>query len=187
MTWRFFLRGFITGTAIVLGLGIYKRRKREMLKRESIAAQLGPVVGSVDGDGKKVTLFEIVDGPVKKAVISDSQNWLALIDGGDFQGSWDNLSQLCKSFVPWEDYRWVTANFRSKHGGVYERVLKRVWYTSEWLHSPDGDYVGVEYESKMRFDKDRVKEFTVLVYEDGKWRVVAHQFAEISGNRSSDG
>jgi hypothetical protein len=176
MNWRFFLRGFVIGTAVFLGLRIYKRRKQEMLDRESLAAQLGPVVGIVDGASKKATLFEIVDGPIKKAVISDSQKWLAMVDEGDLQGSWNNLSQICKSMAPWETYQCVASNFRSKHGGVYERVLKRVWYTSDWLNSPEGDYVGVEYESRMRFDKDQVTEFTVLAYEDGKWRVVAHQF-----------
>lgn len=163
MRWRFFLQGLLTGTAVFLGHRIYKRRKREMLERE--------IVGIVDGP-----LFEITDGPVKNAVITDSQEWLDLIDDGDFQGSWNNLSRLAKSFLRWENYRQVAANFRSKHGGVYERVLKRVWYTPDWPHSPEGDYVGVEYESKMRFDKDRVIEYTVLAYEDGKWRVLAHQF-----------
>jgi uncharacterized protein DUF4019 len=174
MRWRFFLQGLLTGTAIFLGLRIYKRRKREMLKRESPAAHLGPIVGSVNGP-----LFEILGGPIKKAVISDSQKWLALIDDGDFQGSWNNLSQLAKSLLRWEEYRQVAADFRSKHGGVYERVLKRVWYTSDWPHSPEGDYLGVEYESRMRFDKDRVREFTVLAYEDGEWRVLAHQFGPL--------
>jgi hypothetical protein len=171
MRWRFFLQGLLTGTAIFLGLRIYKRHKREMLKRESASAQLGPIVGIVDGP-----LFDITDGPVKNAVISDSQEWLSMIDYGDIQGSWDNLSQLAKSLLRLEDYLQVASDFRSKHGGVYERVLKRVWYTSDWPHSPEGDYVGVEYESRMRFDKDRVIEYTVLAYEDGKWRVLAHQF-----------
>lgn len=148
-----------------------------MLDRESLAAQLGPIVGIVDGISKKAKLFEIVDGPIKKTVILDSQKWLAMVDDGDFQGSWNDLSQICKSMVPWETYRWAAADFRSKHGGVHERVLKRVWYTSDWRHSPEGDYVGVEYESRMRFDKDQVIEYTVLAYEDGKWRVVAHQFS----------
>jgi len=56
-------------------------------------------------------LFEIADGPVKKAVISDSQKWLALIDDGDFHESWNKLSQLCKSFLRWEDYRRGVAKF----------------------------------------------------------------------------
>ena len=175
MRWRSFLQGLLIGTGIFLGLSIYKRRKREMLERESDAARLGPIVG-IDHE----PLFEIADGPVKNAVISDSQKWLALIDDGDFQGSWNNLSQLAKSFLQWEDYRRATANFRSERGGVYERVLKRVWYTPDWPHSPKGDYLGVEYESRMRFDKDRVIELTVLAYEDGKWRVLAHQFRPLS-------
>src|SRR5262245_28225547 len=143
---RFFLLGLLSGAAMFLGLRIYKGRKRKMLKCESTAAQSGPVVG--------IVLSEIDDEPVKNAVTSDSQKWLALIDDGDFQGSWNNLSQLAKSFLHWEDYRRVTTDFRSKHGGVDERVLKRVWHTSEWPDSPEGDYVGVEYESRMRFDED---------------------------------
>ena len=164
----FFLLGLLSGAAMFLGLSIYKGRKRETLRRESATARSGPVVGTA--------LFEIDAGPVKSAVVSGSQKWLALIDDGDFQGSWNSLSQLARSFLRWEDYRRVTANFRSEHGGVCERVLKRVWYTSDWPHSPEGDYVGVEYESRMRFDEDRVIEFTVLACEDGEWKVLAHQF-----------
>jgi hypothetical protein len=172
----FFLLGLLSGAAMFLGLRIYKGRKRETLRRESAAAESRPVVG--------IALSEIDDGPVKDAVISDSQKWLALIDDGDFQGSWDSLSQLAKSFLRWEDYRRVTANFRSKHGGVYQRVLKRVWHTSDWPHAPEGDYVGVEYESRMRFDEDRVIEFTVLAYEDGAWKVLAHQFRPLCEGRA---
>jgi hypothetical protein len=171
MRLRFFLQGLLIGASVFLGLRVYKGRKREMLERESAAAQFGSIVGIVHEP-----LFEIADGPLKNAVISDSQKWLALIDDGAIEGSWNNLSQLSKSFLHWEDYQQVTANFRSKRGGVYERVLKRVWYTPEWSHSPKGDYVGVEYESRLRFDRDRVIEFTVMAYEDGEWRVLAHQF-----------
>ncbi|MBO0726885.1 MAG: DUF4019 domain-containing protein, partial [Blastocatellia bacterium] len=64
----------------------------------------------------------------KPEVLAASQNWLALLDAGDFDECCNHAGQPFKSNITPEQFEAVTDNFIEAHGKITSRSLKGIKY-----------------------------------------------------------
>ena len=102
--------------------------------------------------------------------LSAAQNWLALLDKGDFAESWKQAASLFKSAVTMKQWQDTLAAVRVPLGKPISRTLKSKQYTEELPGVPDGKYYVVEYNSS--FDKKKhAIETVVPMMDKDRWRV----------------
>lgn len=110
------------------------------------------------------------EGAEKKAV-SASRDWLALVDGGRYEDSWETAAALFKNAVAKEQWKQSLQGVRKPLGKVIQRKLKSKQYTKSLPGAPDGEYVVIQYETSFANKGPAVETITPMLDQDGKWRV----------------
>jgi hypothetical protein len=122
------------------------------------------------------------DGP-EDAAQSAAESWLALVDAGDYAGSWTQASKLLKGSVGSSGWAEATEGLRAPLGKLEGRRLKSRETTEKppvtrviggkvytWGH---GQYVVLQYDTS--FASRSVTETVVAMAEsDGAWRVASY-------------
>ena len=111
------------------------------------------------------------DQSAEEAAVAASQAWLALVDEGNYSGSWEEASEHSKTAVTMEQWQRSLMTFRKPMGKVMSRKLKSKQYTRTLPGAPDGEYVVIQYETSFENKKSAVETITPMLDKDGKWRV----------------
>ena len=109
------------------------------------------------------------DQRVQKAQ-SAAEEWLKLVDFGDYDQSWQKASQMFKSHVSREQWAKTAQATRSPFGQVLSRKVRKATYTDHLPGAPDGDYVVIQYETSFEHKKVAVETVTPML-DDGEWKV----------------
>lgn len=109
------------------------------------------------------------DQRVQKAQ-SAAEEWLKLVDSGDYDQSWQKTSQMFKSHVTREQWTKTAQATRSPFGQVLSRKVRKATYTDHLPGAPDGDYVVIQYETSFEHKKAAVETVTPML-DDGEWKV----------------
>lgn len=110
------------------------------------------------------------EGAEKKAVAA-SRDWLALVDGGRYEDSWETAAALFKNAVTKEQWQQSLQGVRKPLGKVIQRKLKSKQYTRSLPGAPDGEYVVIQYETSFANKASAIETITPMLDQDGKWRV----------------
>jgi hypothetical protein len=124
-----------------------------------------------------------VDETAEQAAIAAAENWLALVDAGDYAQSWNQTSSLSKSSI---QTRWLfkpgsselqlrsgLAALQKQFGRAVSRNLKSKEYAEELPYYPEGEYVVLKYETS--FERyNGVETVTLMKEKDGAWRVSSY-------------
>ncbi|MBI2870745.1 MAG: DUF4019 domain-containing protein [Candidatus Omnitrophica bacterium] len=97
--------------------------------------------------------------------------WIALVDQGDYAKSWQEAAEAFKKGVTQEE--WVnalTAN-RSPLGQAMSRKVATKESKTSPPGAPEGEYVGIKYETVFERRGTMNEEVTPMRDKDGKWRV----------------
>ncbi len=122
-----------------------------------------------------------VDQTAEQAAIAAAENWLALVDTGDYAQSWNQTSSLSKSGIQtrWlfkpgcSEQQWHSslAEFHTQFGRALSRNLKSKQYAEELPYEPEGEYVVLKYETSFERYNNGVETVTLMKEKDGAWRV----------------
>jgi hypothetical protein len=111
--------------------------------------------------------------PSEKKAAEAALDFLAVIDAGKYDETWDHLSILYKNRTTrqgWIDY---LTKSRTPLGAPKRRLLKGVHQTKSLNNMPDSDYVVLLFETEFpalqKFPF--VIEFVTMESEQGEWRV----------------
>lgn len=97
--------------------------------------------------------------------------WLARMDAGDVEGTWEGTSSLFRQLV---DLPQWTASYQQVNA-IFGRALARELGTTDCRESipgaPDGQYVVLEYMTEFERKKEAVETVVAALDGDGEWRV----------------
>ncbi len=106
-----------------------------------------------------------------KAASSAAEDWLKLVDQGDYQGSYVQASRASKSMVSAEQWSQGIGAGRKLLGAVISRQQKSATYTTSLPGAPDGQYVVIKYDTSFEKKKSAVETIVPMMDTDGHWRV----------------
>lgn len=107
----------------------------------------------------------------KAAALDAAQSWLALVDAGDYGGSWESAASYFKTAVGRDQWQQSMEAYRRPLGGLVTRELGAATYLTEAPGAPDGHYVVIEFDSAFENKRTAVETVTPMLDADGAWRV----------------
>lgn len=118
-----------------------------------------------------LSVFVVAQETEKKEAEAVAQNWLALIDKGDYATSWDEAATPFKAAVTKEDWQKALNSSRGQFGKLLSRKMKGATYSTTLPGAPDGKYVVIQYEASFENKKSATETVTPMLDKDGKWHV----------------
>lgn len=125
-----------------------------------------------------LTFFSLVPAAAPAAddartaeAIRAAENFLLLLDTGQYGQSWDAAASLLKKQIPKEAWIQQVEGLLSSVGMVKNRIITGAEYRTELPGAPDGKYVVIQYRSSYMKKQEAVETVTPMLDEDGQWRV----------------
>jgi hypothetical protein len=106
----------------------------------------------------------------EKAAVRSAQEWLDLIDEGQYEKSWHESAAFLKNAIAKEQWTQSMKAFRMPLGKVIFRRLKTKKYVTSLPGASDGHYVVIQFNASFTQKKSAVETIPMLD-KDGKWRV----------------
>jgi hypothetical protein len=129
----------------------------------------------------------------EQAAVSAAEKWLALIDAGDFEESWEQTASLFKSGISEKHFfksgiskqQWQSSLKTAQHslGKAVLRRLKSRLYTEELPWEPDAEYAVIDYETTFERQPKRTETVILMKESDGEWRVSGYNFKLGTSNK----
>lgn len=102
-----------------------------------------------------------------------AQNWLALIDSGQYEQSWAEAARAFQRAVTAEAWARQAASARQRSGASISRELVSDTDVTDPPGVPPGEYFRIRYETEC--STGLIRETVLLVRESGRgWRVVSY-------------
>jgi len=107
----------------------------------------------------------------KKDALNAAENWLAIIDKGEYAESWKEAAEYFKTAV--SQNQWVNSlqAFRKPLGKLNSRTVKSKTYKTSLPGAPDGEYMVIQFTTSFENKKSAIETVTPMKDKDGKWRV----------------
>ena len=118
--------------------------------------------------------YAAADEAMEQKAVSAAKAWLALVDSGDYEQSWNTAAEYFQNAVAQQQWQQSLTAARKPLGKVVSRQLKSKQYTTSLPDAPDGQYVVIQYETSFENKKSAVETITPMVSADGKWRVAGY-------------
>jgi len=110
-------------------------------------------------------------GEAEDQAVGAAEEWIALVDQGEYEESWEEASTLLKSVVTVDQWRQALIGARKPFGELKSRKLKNAEYVTSMPGAPDGEYVVIQFDTSFSKKETAVETITPLKDEDGVWRV----------------
>jgi type II secretory pathway pseudopilin PulG len=126
-----------------------------------------------DADGRPAVPYLLIFQTKPDAnapAISAAQNWLALIDKGNYSESWTNASPIFQIAVTEPDWENSMNTFRKPLGALVSRKLKSAERLTQMTGAPDGQYVVMQFETSFTDKKSAVETVTFMLEKAGQWK-----------------
>jgi hypothetical protein len=105
------------------------------------------------------------------AAQASAESWLKLVDGGEYEASWDGAAKLFRGAVTKDQWRQAAAGVRGPLGKLVSRKVKSRQYTEKVPGAPDGRYVIIQFDTVFANKSAAVETVTPMLDPDGSWRV----------------
>jgi len=105
------------------------------------------------------------------AAVTAAEQWLEMIDAGDYARSWEESAAFFRSMVSKEKWEKTAAAVRKPLGEMTFRKVKSARYMTELPGAPDGEYVVVQFKTSFQNKKKAIETVTPMLETDGVWRV----------------
>jgi hypothetical protein len=100
-----------------------------------------------------------------------ADQWLQLVDSGQYGLSWDGAAALFKGAIGRDQWIAAVTGARRPLGPLKERKLQSATATRTLPGAPDGDYVVLQYETSFENKPRAVETVTPMREADGQWKV----------------
>jgi len=112
-----------------------------------------------------------IAGEAEKDALKAAEEWLILIDTGEYGLSWDNAAELFKKAITKEQWEKTLKAVRPPMGDLISRNVKSAIYTNSLPGAPDGEYFVIQFSTSLTNKKSAIETVTPMKDPDGKWRV----------------
>jgi hypothetical protein len=112
-----------------------------------------------------------IAGEAEEDALKAAEEWLVLIDTGEYGLSWDNAAELFKKAITKEQWEEAIRPIKSAMGDLISRKVKSAKYTDSLPGAPDGEYVVIQFSTSFTNKKSAIETVTPMKDPDGKWRV----------------
>lgn len=109
--------------------------------------------------------------PAPAAAQQAAEQWLALVDAGNFAESWKTAAGYFQTAVSQDQWEHTIVAVRQPLGGLVVRKFKSAQYTKTVPGAPDGEYVILQFDTSFANKKEAVETVTPMLDPDGKWKV----------------
>ncbi len=103
--------------------------------------------------------------------IVEAKAWLALVDSGDYEKSWENASSLFRNALDQAGWKQELGATRAPLGKVITREVKSAEFATSLPGAPDGEYVVIQFSTKFEMKNAAIETVTPMLDKDGTWRV----------------
>jgi len=100
-----------------------------------------------------------------------AEEWVGLVDKGDYAASYDEASSMFKAAVSKGDWVKKVKAVRDPFGDVVSRKVQSADYTTSLPGAPDGRYVVLKFDTSYQNKKAAVETAVLTLDKDGLWRV----------------
>jgi Protein of unknown function (DUF4019) len=100
-----------------------------------------------------------------------AEGWLALIDAGQYEASWDSAAAIFRGAVTRPEWQSSLLKARAPFGAVQNRTLVAAAYRTNLPGVPPGEYVVLQYAAELVANRKIVETITPMRESDGRWRV----------------
>lgn len=104
-----------------------------------------------------------------QAAVAAAQNWLSLIDQGNYSESWKEADPLFQRAVTGQQWQDAMEKFRQPLGALISRNVKSTQAATQLPSAPDGQYVVMQFKTSFANKKDAIETVTVGPKKDGQW------------------
>jgi len=107
----------------------------------------------------------------KSSAVIAAHNWLALIDRGNYDESWDEAAAFFKNSLSREQWSAAVSAAREPLGSLLSRELLSSSYHTTLPGAPDGEYVVITFSTSFTNKEQAVETITPMLDQDAQWRV----------------
>jgi len=133
--------------------------------KKAVAALAALIVFSTWGCSSKL------DSAQETAAIDAAATWLAILDSGDYEGSWVSAATFLKSSVSKEDWIRAMENARKPLGALVSRKISETKHRTLLPKALKGQYLIIEYDTDFANRSSAGESITQMQEKDGTWHV----------------
>lgn len=107
----------------------------------------------------------------KENALKFVQDWLALVDSGNYLQTWNDLSDLFKSALTKDQWIKDLNSYRKSFGKLTKRKQQ---YITESSDPSIGDYLIFQYQSSFEKKQTVNEAVSVIKGRDGNWKILGY-------------
>jgi hypothetical protein len=100
-----------------------------------------------------------------------AEEWLTLLDGQEWERTWEQAGQLLKAAVSPEEWAKKMSVTLGPLGKVDSRAVRSTEYSTTMPGAPDGEYVVVKLDTSFENKQTAVETVILKKETDGAWKV----------------
>ena len=108
------------------------------------------------------------------AALKAAQAWLAVVDAGNYEASWEATAGYFRGAVTMEQWVQAMEGIRRPLGTVRSRALERKMFATQLPGAPDGEYVVIQFNTVFENKQTAVETVTPVLEADGRWLVAGY-------------
>ena len=105
---------------------------------------------------------------------NEANEWLTLIDKGDYRQSWIRAASLFRDHITMDRWEEQAGAVRGPMGKLVSRKFKSATYATTMPGAPDGRYVILQYDTSFSHKKSAVETVTPMADKYGQWQVAGY-------------
>jgi hypothetical protein len=106
-----------------------------------------------------------------KAAQTAAKTWLALVDAGKYGESYDQAASFFRKAISKDQWKQAVTAVRGPLGALVSRHLKSSTFTRNVPGAPAGQYVIIQFETKLKNKAGTIETITPMLDADKKWHV----------------
>jgi len=106
-----------------------------------------------------------------KDALTAAENWLALIDKGEYVESWKEAAEYFKTAVSQDQWVNLLQAVRKPLGKLNSRTVNSETYETSLPGAPDGEYMVIQFTTSYENKKSAIETVTPMKDKRGSWRV----------------
>jgi len=112
--------------------------------------------------------------PRAGAAQSAARTWLALVDKGDADASWNSAGKKFEEVFPLEKWREALKLYRAPMGAFESRTAIATTFSTNVPDLPPGEYANVQFRTNFANKVDASESISLERTADGAWLVIGY-------------
>jgi hypothetical protein len=105
--------------------------------------------------------------------IKGARGFLQLVDGGQYEASWERTSPIFKGQISREKWAEMLSGVRPPFGSIISRNVATAKFSTSLPGVPDGEYVTVQFASSFEKKMEAIETVTMFRFQK-EWQVAGY-------------